>query len=708
MRSTLARPRPDDPATPDRRTRWRIAVVLLLVGSGVAVGTVGSPAPASAAGTALVTESFTGPTVADDAWRALGSACLTAATDPAPAGELGACAGSEHAPAPGVTPGYLQLTDDRSYSVGGVLTNQAFPGNGGAVVTFDQWQYGGNGADGIGFFLTDGSADLTSAGGKGGSLGYAPINTDPGVAKGYLGLGLDAYGNYTNPTEQRDRLCPAEQTGPGSVPNAVSLRGPGDGRTGYCWLAGTVGPDGTSTLPGPLRGSDAGDASARSVRITIAPESRPLVTVEMDFHDDRGWQEVFRHRMDVDAPQTYKLGLLASTGGLTDTHVIRNLAVSSVVPLGRMNLTAEVVDPAERYAAGDRIRYRFLVSNTSELAPLTDVSVVDAGVPDLTCPATRLGHAGGADASMTCTGTHVVTAEDVRHDAFTRTVHATGKDGANTVTSAPVTARVALVRDVAELAVVTSATLDDRNGNGLADEGETVTTRTTVTNTGTRTLTDLDLAGSLPAAGRGGPFATLAPGDSTVITGTTTVARADTERGTPLVDSVTVRATDPTGDVVSASATSQTIPVAAAAPIDPEQPGPAPSPSTRPEPGTQPEPGDGATTTPTTGPTPVPGGAPPGPAATAPPGPGNRPAATPTAVPTRGVGSATAAPVVDETGSGRTAGERATTRTGRLAFTGVELAGTGTAALVLVALGAGLLVARTRRRRARHTDQPTD
>ena len=58
------------------------------------------------------------------------------------------------------------------------------------------------GADGISFFLIDGTATPTKAGGFGGSLGYAqntspPAPTIPGIVGGYLGVGLDEFGNYS-------------------------------------------------------------------------------------------------------------------------------------------------------------------------------------------------------------------------------------------------------------------------------------------------------------------------------------------------------------------------------------------------------------------------------------------------------------------------------------------------------------------------------
>ncbi|MEO7129341.1 MAG: PilC/PilY family type IV pilus protein, partial [Rhodoferax sp.] len=56
-------------------------------------------------------------------------------------------------------------------------------------------------ADGITFFMSDASTPATTAGGLGGSLGYSCSNTNGtynGLQGGYLGVGVDEYGNFVN------------------------------------------------------------------------------------------------------------------------------------------------------------------------------------------------------------------------------------------------------------------------------------------------------------------------------------------------------------------------------------------------------------------------------------------------------------------------------------------------------------------------------
>ncbi len=88
--------------------------------------------------------------------------------------------------------------------------------------------------------------DLTKAGANGGSLGYAQRNLEPGgVDGGYLGVGLDAYGNFANDAELRGNGCPRRPEVPPvtsqlPVPDTVTLRGPGQGDDGYCFLDSTI------------------------------------------------------------------------------------------------------------------------------------------------------------------------------------------------------------------------------------------------------------------------------------------------------------------------------------------------------------------------------------------------------------------------------------------------------------------------------------
>lgn len=139
-------------------------------------------------------------------WKALNDACLTAGDG---SGSIPACGTSMIAALDADGSGALRLTPAKTNQTGAILSNFTFPSTQGLQVTFTTYTYGGsadgiakNGADGISFLLTDGTATApTVAGGLGGSMGYSCSNgngTYEGLANAYLGLGIDEYGNFLN------------------------------------------------------------------------------------------------------------------------------------------------------------------------------------------------------------------------------------------------------------------------------------------------------------------------------------------------------------------------------------------------------------------------------------------------------------------------------------------------------------------------------
>lgn len=107
--------------------------------------------------------------------------------------------------------GALLLTPALGYQTGAILSAfNPFPLSQGINITFTTYTFGGdsggtagNGADGITFILTDGTKSTpTTTGGNGGAMGYGCSNanagTYEGIANGYLGLGIDEYGNFLN------------------------------------------------------------------------------------------------------------------------------------------------------------------------------------------------------------------------------------------------------------------------------------------------------------------------------------------------------------------------------------------------------------------------------------------------------------------------------------------------------------------------------
>jgi type IV pilus assembly protein PilY1 len=121
---------------------------------------------------------------------------------------------------------------------GAVISNFTFPTNRGVQVTWTSVTYGGDnnqntGADGISFFLSDGSKSPITSGALGGSLGYSCSNVNgkyEGLLGGYLGVGIDEFGNFTNGATGTTSSTKGDNTasGTGAHAGSIGVRGAGD------------------------------------------------------------------------------------------------------------------------------------------------------------------------------------------------------------------------------------------------------------------------------------------------------------------------------------------------------------------------------------------------------------------------------------------------------------------------------------------------
>ncbi|GAA2496922.1 hypothetical protein GCM10023100_66080 [Actinocorallia cavernae] len=583
---------------PARTSRLAAAALTLAFGVGGSLaldtGALAQPQPRQG-GSTLLDETFMHATAPD--FTGVGSACLTGAPQvgalPGPGDHpLGGCTeGIGPEPPNNADPrGYLRLTDSSNDQSGAVLYNHALPATKGLDVTFDQWQYGTTTgqiapADGISFFLVNGDTDLTHPGAFGGSLGYAQKLPDddpsaefqPGVDNGYLGVGLDVLGNYFGDWEHRGNGCPPGQRSPAGtafhVPapgtNMVTLRGPGDGIEGYCFLTATTSNFSTtgpwpSTLPGQLQGptttvsSDPVQAeqdlepSRRRVHVVITPAPDPQITVSIDFNDGNGFQQVLQTAAPTPVPETYKFGFAASTGLFTDTHLIRNVVVATEQPLSELSLVKQARQPLpEDLTVGSQVPYDFVVTNSGDTT-IDDLAVDDPKVGPVSCPVTSL----APGETVTCTATYTVTAADVAHGSIDNTATATGTSDGETVTS-PESSESVPIQQRPGIEVEKQVETP-----GPYSVGQTVTYRYTVRNTGGVELTDVavhdDHVQDITCEST-----TLAPaeetGDSTTCTGTYTITAADGTAGS-VTNTATATGTG-NGETVTSPETYQTIPV---------------------------------------------------------------------------------------------------------------------------------------------------
>lgn len=207
----------------------------------------------------VVKDDFT-LSAAQNNWTASGGACLTAgdgkssetATSIIPACAAGGPGGTTGSLPDTSGKGALRLTNNNTQQSGSIVYNANFPTDQGIQATFTTFAYNGDsggdaklGADGISFFLLDGTLPApANVGATGGSLGYSCSNTNPssdGITGGYIGLGMDEFGNFANAS---DNTATGKTNGK-TVPNSIVLRGGGTITKAYLKSIGKSSPTST-------------------------------------------------------------------------------------------------------------------------------------------------------------------------------------------------------------------------------------------------------------------------------------------------------------------------------------------------------------------------------------------------------------------------------------------------------------------------------
>jgi hypothetical protein len=390
-----------------RRAVSRTAVMILLI-SAVAVEMAVRAPSAFASGTMLFNQPFHDNTVDGTAGSVslpmapsgTNIACLTAAGNPT-ANPLSSCPSATDAQGSGK----LRLTSNAAGKEGGVFANTSVPTSQGLDVTFDSYQYGGDGADGIAFVLAAvNPADPqmpATMGQSGGSLGYSAVSsTSPGLTDGYLGVGIDVHGNFSNKYEGSGCTDPANIAK--LMPGQVVTRGPGNGTVGYCALASSAP---TATAPALTLRAATRAASLVPVEVVFNPTASSVTTgsgLVVPAHD---YNVTFTPvgapaRSLVGAlpvvpaglypaswvgasgyPKQLAFGWVASTGASTDYHEIDNVAVSTFNPVPNLAVS-QTSYAAATLTPGSPVTYTVAASSSGapENFPVTVTETLPAGV----------------------------------------------------------------------------------------------------------------------------------------------------------------------------------------------------------------------------------------------------------------------------------------------------------------------------------------
>lgn len=227
----------------------------------------------------------------------------------------------------------LRLTSNNTGLAAAATLLKLIPAAGNkAVITFRYYgypNYNTSGADGLGIVLSDASK-TPFPGLPGGALGYAagPTGSD-GFAGGWLGIGLDEYGNFAN----RNIAGPCAtgvSCATSAVAESVSVRG---SAPNYYWLKGT-GSLVTRTWWG-WNGTGVSNNAGHRYRITIdtSAAGKAYLTVERDTSGGTNYTtllsafDVMAYSGQTTPPANFMLSLTGSTGASTNIHEVDDFSV---------------------------------------------------------------------------------------------------------------------------------------------------------------------------------------------------------------------------------------------------------------------------------------------------------------------------------------------------------------------------------------------
>jgi hypothetical protein len=217
----------------------------------------------------------------------------------------------------------LRLTTNENDQAGYVLYDKQFNLSQGVQFEFTQYQWGGNGADGLVFFIKNATDTTNVQGGRGGAMGYSPNGQSvAGISGALIGVGFDAYGNFRN--YQGTGCDPFEWA---EIKNQITILGPGQEYAGYCRLADPY--DLTSNSKKLLDNFyQSRLASAASVKIIIGSPYTDSPKLKVYYENtlvyDLALPAAFSDTANI------KFGFTAGTGAQNNFHEISNLRVKTL------------------------------------------------------------------------------------------------------------------------------------------------------------------------------------------------------------------------------------------------------------------------------------------------------------------------------------------------------------------------------------------
>jgi uncharacterized repeat protein (TIGR01451 family) len=256
-------------------------------------------------------------------------------------------------------------------------------------------------------------------------------------------------------------------------------------------------------------------------------------------------------------------GKVTNTATATDGTTTSPPSTVTVTAVQSPALTlVKNVTAGDPYAAvNDVVTYSYVVTNSGNVTITEPISVDDNKITPVTCPALP---AGGLEPTrtLTCTASYTVTQADLNAGSVTNT--ATATDGATT--SSPASKTVNATQRPT-LTLVKTATVQDTNGNGRTDVGDTIVYAFRVENTGNVVLRNVKVTDTLvDIVLTGGPIATLQPAavDTTTFKATYLIKQTDLDNGS-VVNQATASGASPAGGAVDSPPSAVTTPLVSAA-----------------------------------------------------------------------------------------------------------------------------------------------